>query len=276
VVATCALLGCGRVDFDPVRCDPAAPFGPPVLVPSLSTPQQDASARLTADELTVFVSRYNGTTTLVDTFIATRTDRDAPFGAATPLALNTPNDDYLPSPTDDGAELVYETLGAERDLFLTTRASGYGAGTLLGVSTPNEDQEPFLRPDGQVLYFVSDRGGNPDIYRSVRVNGDFTTAVAVNELNTLDEERAMVVTRDDMTIYLASKRGGSLTTDIYEAHRPARDQPFSQPVSVDVLNTPGNDYPSWLSVDGCVMYLVSDGPTGQTQDTDVYIATRSL
>lgn len=244
-------------------------------VPSLSTSDQDASARLTADELTVLLSRSTASNG-IDAFIATRATRTAAFSNATPLAINTAADEYIPSPTDDGQSLVYESVGSAglQDLFFTTQVSGnYPPGTMLSLSSPDDDQEPFLSADGQVLYYVIE-ATNGDIYRAVRTGNDFTSSIPVTELNSPAGERQMVVTRDDMTIYFATDRAGNGLTDIYEAHRSAPGLPFSTPVPVVEINSPADEYPTWISVDDCIMYITSNRPQGGSGAYDIWTSTR--
>lgn len=69
------------IDASVPRCDPKKPFGAPVLVSGLSTSDDDASARLSADELTVFFARGVAGSGAPDIYAATRASRDAGWGA---------------------------------------------------------------------------------------------------------------------------------------------------------------------------------------------------
>ena len=40
------------------------------------------------------------------------------------------------------------------------------------ASSPGIDTEPVFSPDGQFIYFTSDRGGSPQIYRMPSMGGD--------------------------------------------------------------------------------------------------------
>jgi hypothetical protein len=48
---------------------------------------------------------------------------------------------------------------------------------------------------------------------------------------------------------------------------------FGTPKPVTELNSSRLEYPQWLSVDGCRLYLESDRPGG-AGDLDVYVASR--
>ena len=65
------------------RCDPNKPFGAPALVSGLSTADDDSTARLSADELTVFFARGVAGAGVPDIYTATRASRDAGWGVAT-------------------------------------------------------------------------------------------------------------------------------------------------------------------------------------------------
>ena len=65
------------------------------------------------------------------------------------------------------------------------------------------------------------------------------------------------VTPDERTIYFASNRtdlGNVAGVDIFAAQRPSAGAPFGTPVNVYELNTWDDDYPNWISADGCTPY----------------------
>jgi hypothetical protein len=63
--------------------------------------------------------------------------------------------------------------------------------------------------------------------------------------------------------------------DIYTAHRPALDQPFSTPVLVPELSSARDDNGVRLSRDGKTMYLNYDTLTSGGANADLYSATRT-
>jgi hypothetical protein len=69
-----------------------------------------------------------------------------------------------------------------------------------------------------------------------------------------------VASADGRWLYFASSRAGGGAKgelDIWVAHRVDLASPFGAPVNVAELNTASADRPSWISSDGCRMYLTS-------------------
>jgi Tol biopolymer transport system component len=133
--------------------------------------------------------------------------------------------------------------------------------------------QPYVLPDGSELYFSSSKGGDFDIYRSVRGVSEFGTPTPVSELNVAGaSDGDPLVAVDDLTIYFSSSRAGGLgLMDIWMARRTDKALPFGAPVNLTEVNSTGVDAPTWLSPDGCRLYLSSDrGDAGY----DIYVATR--
>jgi Tol biopolymer transport system component len=85
-----------------------------------------------------------------------------------------------------------------------------------------------------------------------------------------------VVSADGLWLYFASSRGGGGAQgelDIWVSHRDSLTSPFAAPVVVTELNTPSSDRPSWISTDGCRMYLTSSR-AGGLGNLDVWRAER--
>jgi hypothetical protein len=79
---------------------------------------------------------------------------------------------------------------------------------------------------------------------------------------------------DELTIYFASLRtdgGAKGNLDIWMARRSSVDEQFGLPRNVAKLNTPLSEYPTWISADGCRLYIAK----GEANDSfDIYVATR--
>jgi Tol biopolymer transport system component len=136
------------------------------------------------------------------------------------------------------------------------------------------DMEAFVLANGTTLYFDSDRAGGlgaTDIYvASAAAQGGFEALQAVPNVSSSKADKLPVVTPDELTMLLASDRGGSM--DIYISRRVSKALPFDVPTPVTELNTSGDDYPSWISPDGCRVLMFSDrGGSGPVQ---IYQASR--
>jgi hypothetical protein len=147
---------------------------------------------------------------------------------------------------------------------------------MTAVSGPAEDAFPFAAPSGG-MYFASNRDGDMTICFAARAGVSFATpalAESLHEPGTISN--LPVVSADGLWIYFASSRGGAGAQgelDVWGAHRESLDSPFAAPVAVPELNSPSSDRPSWISNDGCRMYLTSTRPGGLGL-LDVWLAER--
>jgi hypothetical protein len=276
-------------------CDTTAPFGAPTLVPGLSNVVGEPflALRLSPDYLTAyFAANMNpnsgGSTGL---YTATRPTPTAPFSGITPLAqaAEAPTDyETEPTVSPDGLTLIFGRAGAgdaTGHVSYATRASLSSpfvyVGLLPDVNEPSAaDGTPFLREDGEVLYFSSTRiaGDDQDIFRALSNGSGFDGPTAVTELNTTFADGFPVVTPDDLTLFFASTRPGDGAQgdfDIWTATRASTSEAFSTPTNVVELNTADADYPTFVTRDGCALYLYVEAraPNGVHS---VFVANRPV
>jgi len=288
------ILGCGKVTSSTpdapasLTCDPLGTFAAPKPVLGLELPGSPADATLSADELTLYLTR-NTAAGDRDMYVASRPEITAPFAAPMPLvSLNSASDDAAPSISADGLTMLFQSdrVAAEgMHLYVTTRPSpiaDFSAAALVGgvrsAVVTADDLYPFLTPDGQELWFVSNRTGGPgtgDIYRSARTGTGFGTPVLVPELSSPSAEQHIVVSQDGLTVYFSSNRpnqAGSTTSgfNIYRSHRSTLQDGFGTPAPVPELNTVSDDHATWLSADGCRLYLHNK----PTTSFKLFVATR--
>jgi len=270
-------------------CNLSKPFGAPVAITELNTTKDDAVARLTHDELTVYFVRASpGSYDTADIFTATRQAKGQPFGSATPLALNdNTRGDFEPSPSDD-LTLFFSsdrvgTLGAG-DLFVATRSDvlhPFGGVTSVqgNINTTANEGYVYALPNSLTLYFRSGVNGTDDLFRATRPNTSATTFTtdppsAFQSVNTATNEEAPVVSLDERTLYFASNRtdgGAKGGLDIWMATRPDTTSSFGNLTNVAELDTTADELPSWISDDGCRLYMSRITGAG---DFDLYIATK--
>jgi hypothetical protein len=268
------------------RCDPSKPFGDIQLIEGVNGTADgvsDESPSVTADELTmVFASNRNDPgTPNFDLFVASRADREAPFGPPSPLSqLNTSSDERGPSVSADGLTLFFHSsrnnATSGYDLFVSTRenpAASFGPAVALGpdINTTLTEVSPFVTADGKSLYFERDDGTNPaQIFRASLGPAGFSSPSPVTELDNPNAD-VVVLSADELTAYVASDRpGGHGSVDIWRATRATATSTFDAPTNVTELNTPDLEFPTSVSEDGCRIFYWS-GRNG----FHVYQATRA-
>lgn len=271
------------------RCDPSKPFGAPVPVAELNTAANDLFARLTHDELTVYFERFPsadagvpGGTGGGDLFVASRPSATASFGQPISLSsLNTAGNQFDPTPTGDDLTLYFASTrsggAGVADLWAATRtdtAAAFGSVVNLGtLDTPAQEHTPYAMADGLTLYFTRE-AASVDLLRATRTSStSFTvdTSGIFAAINGASANLAPAVLPDELTIYFASDRSGSKgPLDIWKATRSSKSDAFGSVVNVSELNTTGTDVPTWISDDGCRMYLYDDS----AGSSDIYVATK--
>jgi len=264
------------------------------LVAGINSGFREQDAWLTADELTaIFASDRTdlGGPGGYDLYRATRTARTADFGAPTLMAsLNSAQTDRKPVLSPDGLTLFFSSSrpladGAttSNNIYVATRPnalSDFGApGTLAGANSSASDLVNSITADGKVLYLDSGSGSSRDIY--TRELASSAAPVAVSGVNSADDEGFGVISADSLTLYFGSNRPVPNQPDagimdpwnIWVAHRTSPTGTFGTPSPVAELNTLSLDIPSWMSADGCTIYLTSDrnAPSGTRH---IWVATR--
>lgn len=257
----------------PARCAWDAPFTGTAAVAGLVVPGEMLyGARLSADELTLFLSGYDGTS--FDLFEAHRASATGPFSTPRRMTeLNSSAGDFDADLSRDGLRLWFgSNRSGASQIYVAGRPSpgdGFGVPTLAdGVNDGFDAGQPFETVDGAELWFASSRApqlGGRDLWRATWDGVRYTNPQHVDGLSSGGEDWWPMLSDDGLTLYFASNGGQGF--DIYRAHRVARNAPFAAPVRVDALNTAGDDFASWLSPDDCRLYL--------TQGPALLVATRA-
>jgi hypothetical protein len=285
------LAGCGRWNFDALRADgdagtadvtadaaacvPGAPFGTPVPIVELNTTAPDGTLRLLPDELSgYFWSRKTGTGRI---YHAARGRLDQAFTVTPVTGLSTMDHDLDPNLATDGSVFVFrhnipgDELWTARKVDAVTFASPL---PMTNLNLPSVEQQPFILGAADALVFSSDRNGaNFDLWLSTRTGSTFGTPVRLADLNLGGSaEGDPVLSSDGLTIYFRSNRaGGPGQFDIYASTRSTTaTTTFGPPILVPNINSPVDDGPSWISPDGCRLYLSSD----RDGTNDIFVATR--
>jgi hypothetical protein len=248
------------------RCDPSQGFGPPQRLPINDFIADAWHARLTADELSMYFTRDG------DVYLASRASLDEEFGAPAPLdSVNTANGaEMAPSVTGDGLHIFIEVapLFVQDPLVSIVSASRMGPSDAfappalvakINSAVASFDMQPYVTPDGGALYFASTRNGGAgvDLFRSPRLADGYGPPEPMTSINSVTHDNSPVVTADELTIYFASLRsaGSRGEWDVFVAHRDRRDEPFRAAAPLAGVNTTGTEFPTWISPDGCELYL---------------------
>lgn len=256
-------------------CDLTKPFSPPDLVPNVNGTTDELRARLSADELTMYLEINGKNVPGSHLWRSKRPTKQSPFGALEILPTVNAQPSGGPTVTADGLTLFFST-GSSPEIWQAKRATTsaeFGApAAVANVNVVGNQGTPYVRPDGSALYFS---GGIPKLhlYRSTSAGGVFGPPEALTTLTSVGDEFDPVTNQSDLVIYFASSRAdpsakGGL--DIWMSRRTSTSEPFPAPTNVSELNTGGWDAPSWLSDDECTLYLIAD----RNGTKDVFVTTR--
>jgi Tol biopolymer transport system component len=275
-----------RPDVVTARCDASAPFQTPVPVGGLNSTSDDTAARFSSDELEVVFARRTGAGTgLYDLYTATRTARDQAFGTPMLLAtVNSVNSEAWPTISPDGLLLVFESDRGSTPqnwhIYSSKRATvadAFGP-PAAAPALVDLEQTPFLAT-GRSLYFISAvRSGGPGMYDVWRTEIDSTGATATPTLvmggvNSPDAEVTPALTPDELRIFFRRTVGAE--QDVYTASRASTTDAFGEATPVPGLATPGlNEIPTWISPDGCNLYVQLVAAPGGMGGDDLYVARR--
>lgn len=260
-----------------VPCDADEPFAPPVVIPGLDSDNNEDRAWLSDDELTIYVSSNRDGDYQI--YSAGRDAIEDEFGTLSVLAGDA-DEERGPALTSDGLALFVGAgpSGGDYDLMVAVRGNAlaeFGAfEPVNGVNSAAIDRAPWIDDDASTLYFESYRDGTLDIFRTTRrAGGAFDVPEPVVELVTDSEDGAPVLQAGGLVIWFASNRDGGVGDyDVWMATRSTEDDGFGEPVNVPEVGSDAIDWPTWVSSDGCRLYLASRRDGG---DFDLMLAERS-
>jgi hypothetical protein len=266
-------------------CDYLAPFTSIRKV--ISSPDSELSAHLSPDERVVYYDQIHGTLEAV-VERASRGDPKSPFDPSTAVTL--PEGGFGPFVTDD--ELTaYFMAAPSRDktgIAVSTRLDAGDPFTSFAWVTSLSDGGdsvvyPFLSSTRDELFYekLVQYATNFDLWSAPVEGGVVGTGTRIDNVNSTFNEVDPVLSFDGLWLYFQSERavrgdaGAIWCTN--RAH-PGAGFATPKPVSelIDIAAEAGLEslYPSWLSPDGCRLYLSAKNPTDGS-NIDIYLAERS-
>jgi Tol biopolymer transport system component len=159
------------------RQNRSMPWSTPEHVAELSSASIDTDPVVATGELTLIMSSTrSGGTGSYDLYESSRASLTSTWTTPQPLtAINTTSSEFCPwlDPTRTVLYFASTRPGTgAMDLWMTQRSDPGSAFSppqqLTTVNTTSNDLDPWLSPDQRTLYFVSDRGGNRDLYVAKR------------------------------------------------------------------------------------------------------------
>jgi hypothetical protein len=252
----------GTTNLATVTCDPNAPFGAPLAITGLDDNYFAGDETLSSDELEIYYDVYTGDVSSLR--VGRRASIHDSFKVE-PLTFDlTVTNPVTPALSADDKTLYFAaTSGDKSALFAAKRASKQGAfdkPTMVdGLGVVPESG--YLAPNGAGLWLtVRDSNGSLDIYfaKANDANGSqFDPATSLPEINSAKTDTLPVPNADGTILYFGSSREDPNGTrlDVYMARRASPAVPFEPPTKIPGLDTPGDEYPSWLSPDGCRLYI---------------------
>ncbi|WP_434046176.1 MULTISPECIES: hypothetical protein [Sorangium] len=140
------------------------------------------------------------------------------------------------------------------------------------LNSDAREEDPTLTGDLLEIYFMSDRGGDRDIWRSRRASpgSPWDAPQAVEALNSAEIEDTPSVSEDGLRIWFFSAREPA---GVRLAERASRDDPWGAPVHVAALDVPETEVMS-PHVDPTELRVAVGLRGPSTAGWDIAIATR--
>ncbi|HEY5927696.1 MAG TPA: hypothetical protein VIV11_38690 [Kofleriaceae bacterium] len=284
--ATLLAGGCGRIGFD-ARGDaldasapdaaPLGPFGPPQIVPVVSSTMAEDDASMTGDQLEIYFMR-GVVATDGAIYVATRATPSEMWGTPAIVSISNPTDSTA-RVSRDGLRLW---VGSPRaggfgtvDIWLATRSSRAAPWTIAHVPELSTSMEEFAASEfaGQTqLVFSSNRlGGSTDIFLAARptATDPWGTAQPAS-LNTTAADQDAFVSDAGYELWFSSTRPGSQGGDLYYATRSSLTEDFGNITPVTELNTMSDENDPWVSPDGRTIIFGSN----RSGNPEIYQAKR--
>lgn len=285
------------LDADAARgpCALDKPFLPPTRESSVSTTAQERAARLSPNELELYLTRSfpldggrfgpQQAERIVRYTRATKADPwsdpvqlpGLSLDAGSGIGTTDPSPASMTFTNVNRAILgIYGDRGGGPTLYGTTRTdAGWSAPralTFLPNTNALNTSAPWYDRTSNTLYMNRSGNGGAHVYVSKLIDaGVYSDPAPLGFGYILPEggEISPVLTANELTMFFANNDTMTGRTKIYQAKREAATDAFALGSAVEIpeLNPPGiPTVPSWVSADGCELYF--------DRESDIYVARK--
>jgi Tol biopolymer transport system component len=282
----------GRADALPLAgsCRAWGPFGDPFRVSAVNSADDDWAPDFGDSDRMLLLSSYRpGGVGSSDIWQAVRSTRDDLFGAPEPLVnLNSSSWDSMAVLSADGKTVVFTSdRGVDGTPQLWTARRSDRSGPFDSprridevVEESSLSRSVHLADDALTVWFCSNRnGGDWEFFVTTRdaVDASFTAPRLVPSLNSPQNEHSLTISGDGLEAIFSSERGGGQgALDLWIARRNALDEPFGDPLNLELLNTARDDTFPALSADGTTLYYNRDSDlAGTPPKSDIWASRRT-
>jgi hypothetical protein len=197
-------------------------------------------------------------------------DGNALTPGVSPTNLNlggTGNWRTSPALYDADRAMLYQGLdtgdGGGAEIFRATRgdaSAAWGTGTAIYLGPDYPKGGPWVLESRGKLYFwatqLSPSVLVTEIYTATLNGTDWISTMHVPQLGSTSEDSHPVVTSDDLEIFMSSSRMGN--DDLFTSLRTTTDEPFPAPGRIDGLSTGLEEWPTFITADGCSLYFIRE------------------
>ena len=193
--------------------------------------------------------------------------------------INSPDDEYWPTPTLDGQHLVFTRLMKDsvhrphEDFFMADLDSlKWDAEPIEEVNTMDNEGAQTLSADSKIMFFTAcnrpDGFGSCDIFFSRFLNGKWTEPRNAGEpLNTRAWEAQPSLSSDNHFLYFSSNRpGGKGKKDIWRIEffgfSESGNPSWGKPENLEAINTEGDEISPFIHANNRNFYFASDTHIG--------------
>ncbi len=205
--------------------------------------------------------------------------------------LNSAEDDFAPSISTDGSELVFTSNKAnghvvnefgdyDKDIYTSSLSNGKWSTPKPIAGSINsllDDISCNLSFDGTKMLLQRESNGQKDIYESILKGAAWSDPTILNYQisSPKSNEQFASYSDDGWSIYYTrdnDNRGSGF--DIYQSSMQSKlNKDYGAGVTLTVMNSKFNDGPIYLTIDGETMYIASEG-NGSIGGYDIFVSKK--
>lgn len=206
--------------------------------------------------------------------------------------LNTEYNDYAPSISTDGAEIIFtsdrpnthtpnEVGGYDKDIYSSSLNDGkWDSPKALkgGVNTPQDDVSNNLSYDGTKMLIHREEGGQTDIYESTLNGLNWSDPVKMSfHISSPKANEAYAAYSDDGWSIYFNRDNENRTSGfevMYSSMQSKIQKNYMAAQMISNVNSGFNEGPVYITIDGETMYIASEG-NGSLGGYDIFVSKKS-